>query len=98
MLLRRAGNLFSEKKAIGDVPAVAAIISAIGRDAIDSLKLVQLKSNRRGVTELRAPQTGTQRIIDSLIKLQIYYFNSLFNCLHSILLYLKLKSLPLKFK
>ena len=51
MLLRRAGNPFSEKKAIGDVPAVAAIISAIGRDAIDALKLVQLKSNRSNRTQ-----------------------------------------------
>ena len=37
MLLRRAGNLFSEKKAIGDVPAMAAKISARGRAAIDAL-------------------------------------------------------------
>ena len=51
MLLRRAGNLFSEKKAIGDVPAVAAIISSRGRAAIDALKLMKLKSNEKNITQ-----------------------------------------------
>ena len=51
MLLRRAGNLFSEKKAIGDVPAVAAIISARGRAATDALKLMKLKSNEKNRTQ-----------------------------------------------
>ena len=37
--------------AIGDVPAVAAIISARGRAAIDALKLMKLRSNEKNRTQ-----------------------------------------------
>ena len=60
VILRRAGNIFLAKKAIGGV-AVAAIISPRGRAAVDALKLVKLKSN----------ESNNRRLSNNIIKLLV---------------------------